>query len=139
MSFVTVRINIVKALQEPEVYNPIVFIRSFGLRLPKDFTVIVTAEASLWTLLLRLMCSLSETTPWELCCWLRLLGGPSAVLTGTTLPKKEVAIAVTGHYHRTREKKQYFLSSSHFISSFIASHWLSRKHEKCSFQVSTPW
>lgn len=108
VSFVVVRINIVKVLQKPEVYNPIMIIRLFSLRLPKYFTVVGTAEVSLRTLLLRLMCSLSEPTPWELCCWLRLLGGPSAVLTGTTLPKEEVAIFVTGHCNRPERKNSSF-------------------------------
>lgn len=108
VSFVAVRINIVKVLQKPKVYNPITLIRPFSLRLLKVFTVMVTAEVSLRTLLLRLICSLSEPTSLELCCQLRLRGGPSAVLTGTTLPKEEVAIFVTGHYNRPEKNNSFF-------------------------------
>lgn len=60
------RVNLLKALQEPGVYNPIMLIKPFSLWLQKAFTLIVTAEASLWTLLVRWMRSQSEPGTWEL-------------------------------------------------------------------------
>lgn len=121
---VAARVDIIKALQEPEVSNPIMLIRPFSLWLQKAFTLIVTAEASLWTLLLRQMCSLSEPGPWEL--W--GFWGLSKVPTDSTLPKHKDDIAVAEHYNRTRKEKHnsFFLPLT-FRSSLITSHWLTRE------------
>lgn len=87
----------VKALQEPEVSNSLYWSGLLFSNCPKLLLILLLHKPANGYSAQRFLCSLLflplfELSPWELCYWLSLLGGPSAALLIAHYPSRKLLL-----------------------------------------------